>query len=178
MKSKDKSTEENNVVKEEQEVVLTPEEQIEFLKSEVENHNEQILRVAADFDNFRKRIDRDREQQSLRIKGDVISKFLEIIDTIDKAQESDYPDLESSLKGISGLQKLVSAFMDSLSIEKFVPKGEQFDFRFHEALTTVEDKSVEPDTIVDVIQSGYKLEGELLRPAKVVVSKNIEEKGE
>ena len=98
--------------------------------------------------------------------------------TIDKAQESDYPDLESSLKGISGLQKLVSAFMDSLSIEKFVPKGEQFDFRFHEALTTVEDKSVEPDTIVDVIQSGYKLEGELLRPAKVVVSKNIEEKGE
>ena len=92
MKSKDKSTEENDAVKEENEVVLTPEEQIEFLKSEVENHNEQILRVAADFDNFRKRVDRDREQQSLRIKGEVISKFLEIIDTIDKAHESDYPD--------------------------------------------------------------------------------------
>ena len=59
MKSKDKSTEENDAVKEEKEVVLTPEEQIEFLKSEVENHNEQILRVAADFDNFRKRVDRD-----------------------------------------------------------------------------------------------------------------------
>ena len=66
--------------------------------------------------------------------------------------------------------------MDSLSIEKFVPKGEQFDFRFHEALTTVDNKEVDPNTVVDVIQSGYKLEGEVLRPAKVVVSKNSEEK--
>ena len=66
--------------------------------------------------------------------------------------------------------------MESLKIEKFVPEGEQFDFRFHEALTTVENEGVEPNTIVDVIQSGYKLEGELLRPAKVVVSKSIEEK--
>ena len=50
------------------------------------------------------------------------------------------------------------------------------NFRFHEALTTVDDKEVDPNTVVDVIQSGYKLEGEVLRPAKVVVSKNSEEK--
>ena len=178
MKSKDKSAKENDSVEEVEEVILTPEEQIESLKSEIENYNEQIMRVAADFDNFRKRIERDRDRQSLRVKGEVVSRFLEVIDTIDKAQESAYPDLESSLEGISGIQKLVSAFMESLNVEKFVPKGEPFDFRFHEALTTVEDDKAEPNTIVDVIQSGYKLEGEVLRPAKVVVSKNIEEKGE
>ncbi len=178
MKSKDKSAKENESTEEVKEVNLTPEEQIESLKSEVENSNEQIMRVAADFDNFRKRVERDREQQTLRVKGEVVSRFLEVIDTIDKAQESSYPDLESSLEGISGIQKLVSAFMESLNVEKYVPKGESFDFRFHEALTTVEDDKIEPETIVDVVQSGYKLEGEVLRPAKVVVSKKREEKGE
>ena len=176
MKSDEKSTEAESALDEESNLELSSEEQIEALKLEVDKYNEQFMRVVADFDNYRKRVDRDREQQSLRIKGQVISKFLDIIDIIDKAQESEYPDLESSLNGISGIQKLVSSFMESLKIEKFVPKGELFDFRFHEALTTVDDKEVDPNTVVDVIQSGYKLEGEVLRPAKVVVSKNSEEK--
>lgn len=176
MKSDEKTTEAESALDEESNLELNSEEQIEALKLEVDKYNEQFMRVVADFDNYRKRVDRDREQQSLRIKGQVISKFLDIIDTIDKAQESEYPDLESSLNGISGIQKLVSSFMESLKIEKFVPKGELFDFRFHEALTTVDDNEFDPNTVVDVIQSGYKLEGEVLRPAKVVVSKNSEEK--
>ena len=176
MKSDEKTTEAESASDEESNLELNSEEQIEALKLEVDKYNEQFMRVVADFDNYRKRVDRDREQQSLRIKGQVISQFLDIIDTIDKAQESEYPDLESSLDGISGIQKLVSSFMESLKIEKFVPKGELFDFRFHEALTTVDDNEVDPNTVVDVIQSGYKLEGEVLRPAKVVVSKNSEEK--
>ena len=176
MKSDEKTTEAESALDEESNLELNSEEQIEALKLEVDKYNEQFMRVVADFDNYRKRVDRDRELQSLRIKGQVISQFLDIIDTIDKAQESEYPDLESSLNGISGIQKLVSSFMESLKIEKFVPKGELFDFRFHEALTTVDDNEVDPNTVVDVIQSGYKLEGEVLRPAKVVVSKNSEEK--
>ena len=176
MKSDEKTTEAEPALGEESNLELSSEEQIEALKLEVDKYNEQFMRVVADFDNYRKRVDRDREQQSLRIKGQVISQFLDIIDIIDKAQESEYPDLESSLNGISGIQKLVSSFMESLKIEKFVPKGELFDFRFHEALTTVDDNEVDPNTVVDVIQSGYKLEGEVLRPAKVVVSKNSEEK--
>ena len=174
MKSKDKSVQKGEIVDDNVEEKMTPEKEIESLKSELESSNDQMMRIAADFDNYRKRVARDKEQQNLRTKGEVISRFLEIIDTIDKAKESDYPDLESSLKGISGLQKLVSAFMESQALEKIVPKGETFDFRFHEALTTVENSEVDPDKIVDVIQSGYKLEGELLRPAKVVVSKKVE----
>ena len=177
MKSDDKEVEAKKEVQVEK-VDLSPDEKMEVLKSEVDSYNEKFMRVAADFDNFRKRIERDRLQQSLRIKGEVISKFLEVIDTIDKANKSEYPDLESSIQGLSGIQKLVSSFMDSMNIEKFDPEGEQFDFRFHEALTTVEKEGVEPNTIVDVIQSGYKLEGEVLRPAKVVVSKSLEESKE
>jgi len=178
MKSVDKKVEAEKEVQAEKVIDLSPDEKMEALQSEVDSYNEKFLRVAADFDNFRKRIERDRLQQSLRIKGEVVSKFLEVIDIIDKANESEYPDLESSVQGLSGIQKLVSSFMDSMNIEKFDPEGEQFDFRFHEALTMVEKEGVEPNTIVDVVQSGYKLEGEVLRPAKVVVSKSLDENKE
>jgi len=175
---KSKINKDDNEPKTEETDTLSPEEEIQKLKEEVEDYNEKFLRVVADFDNFRKRIDRDRDQQALRLKGEVVSNFLDIIDTVEKAVEVEYPDLKSSKDGILGIHKLLSAFMDSFEIKRFDPEGEQFDFRQHEALTTVEKEGVEPNTIVEVIQSGYTLEGEILRPAKVVVSKNLEEKSE
>lgn len=178
MNSKDKNVEESQEIEAEEPEVLTSEQIIEEQKKEIEDCNEKFMRLAADFDNFRKRVDRDRAQHNLRTKGEVLSNFLEVIDIVEHAQRAEYPDLESSLAGISGVHKFVSSFMSSLELERFDPSGDQFDFRFHEALTTVEKEGIEPNTIVDVIQSGYKLEGELLRPAKVVVSKKIEEKTE
>ena len=77
------------------------------------------------------------------------------------------------MKGIHNFSK---SFLQSMNVERFSPVGEQFDFRLHEALTTVIKEDIEPHTIVDVIQAGYLLEGQLLRPAKVVVSKKEEKK--
>ena len=117
MKSKSSKDEKKiETVKEEEPTVLTPEEEIQKLKSEVEDYNEKFLRVVADFDNFRKRIDRDREQQNLRLRGEILSNFLEIVDTAEKAVEVDHPDLESSLEGIKGIHKLMSALIDSYNI--------------------------------------------------------------
>ena len=80
MKSSNSKDEKKPETEEEEEVtVQTPEEEIRKLKSEVEDYSEKFMRVVADFDNFRKRIDRDREQQSLRLRGEVVSSFLEII---------------------------------------------------------------------------------------------------
>ena len=114
MNSKDKDVEESQEIEVEEPLVLTPEQIIEGLKIELEDYNEKFMRLAADFDNFRKRIDRDRAQQNLRTKGEVVSNFLEVIDIIEHAQKAEYPDLESSLAGISGVHKFVSAFMSSL----------------------------------------------------------------
>ncbi len=152
----------------------SPEQEIAQLKIELEETNDKFLRAVADFDNFRKRLDRDKEHLSLRIKGEVLSSFLEVIDTMDTAVNYAYPDLESSLDGIKGVNKLIISFMESMKIQRFNPLNEQFDFRLHEALTSIESDEVKPDTIVDVVQSGYLLEEELLRPAKVVVSKKSE----
>ena len=173
-----KSTNKNKVskAKSQSKKTLSTEDEIRGLKSEVEDYNEKFLRAVADFDNFRKRVERDREQQVLRMKGELFTKFVEIIDTLNVASKAKYPDLKSAQEGISGLQKLVINFMNSMNIERFSPIGKEFDFRRHEVLTTIDKEDIEPNTIVEVIQSGYMIEGELLRPAKVVVSKNFDKK--
>lgn len=153
-----------------------PVDELSTLKNELEDVKDKFARSMADLDNFKKRIDRDREQQNLKSKGLAVLNFLEVVELIDKASKSNYPDLASAVEGIGGIQKFTSSFLESMKVERFNPLDEPFDFRFHEALTTVVNENIEPHTIVDVIQAGYLLEGELLRPAKVVVSKKEEKK--
>ncbi|MBJ09294.1 MAG: nucleotide exchange factor GrpE [Euryarchaeota archaeon] len=151
-------------------------DELSILKNELEDVKDKLARSMADLDNFKKRIERDREQQNLKSKGLAVLKFLEVVELIDKASNSDYPDLASAVEGIGGIQKFTKSFLESMKVERFNPVDEPFDFRFHEALTTVVNEEIEPHTIVDVIQAGYLIEGELLRPAKVVVSKKEEKK--
>ena len=152
-------------------------DEISLLKQELEDIKDKFARSMADLDNYKKRVERDRDQQNLKSKGLAIISFLEVIEIIDKASNSEYPDKESALNGIEGIQKFTQSFLKSMKVERFNPVGESFDFRFHEAMTTIIKDDIEPHTIVDVIQAGYLIEGELLRPAKVVVSKK-EEKDE
>ena len=152
-------------------------DELSLLKLELEDINDKFARSMADLDNFKKRIERDREQQNLKSRGLAVSGFLEVVEIIDKASNSDYPDVASAVEGINGIDKFTKSFLESMKVERFNPVGEPFDFRFHEAMTTIIKEDIEPHTIVDVIQAGYLLEGELLRPAKVVVSKK-EEKDE
>ena len=152
-------------------------DELSLLKKELEDMNDKFARSMADLDNFKKRIERDREQQNLKSKGLAVLSFLDVVEIIDKASSSDYPDVASAVEGINGINKFTKSFLESMKVERFNPVGEPFDFRLHEAMTTIIKDDIEPHTIVDVIQAGYLLEGELLRPAKVVVSKK-EEKDE
>jgi molecular chaperone GrpE len=155
-----------------------PMDDLSKLKLELEDMNDKFARSMADLDNYKKRVERDREQQNLKSKGLAVLGFLEVVEIIDRASKSEYPDLDSAIEGIKGIHKFSSSFLESMSVERFNPVGKPFDFRMHEAMTTVEREDIEPNMIVDVIQSGYLIEGELLRPAKVVVSKKKEEKEE
>tara|TARA_B100001996_G_scaffold365475_1_gene335407 strand:+ start:404 stop:958 length:555 start_codon:yes stop_codon:yes gene_type:complete len=153
-----------------------PMDELSILKNELEDMKDKFARSMADLDNYKKRVERDREQQNLKSKGMAISSFLEVIEIIDKASSSEYPDIKSAVDGIQGVHNFTKSFLQSMNVERFNPVGEQFDFRLHEAMTTVIKEDIEPHTIVDVIQAGYLLEGQLLRPAKVVVSKKEEKK--
>ena len=170
-KTEDANREEKTLVPEGE-----PVDELSNLRNELEDVKDKFARSMADLDNFKKRIERDREQQNLKSKGLAVLNFLEVVELIEKASESDYPDLGSAVEGISGIHKFTKSFLESMKVERFNPLNEPFDFRFHEALTTVINEDIDPHTIVDVIQAGYLIEGELLRPAKVVVSKKEENK--
>ncbi len=174
--SLEEKTEDANIVEEPLVSGNEPVDELLILKKELEDVKDKFARSMADLDNFKKRIERDREQHNLKSKGLAVLSFLEVVELIDRASNSDYPDLTSAVEGISGIQKFTKSFLESMKVERFNPVDEPFDFRFHEALTAVVNEDIEPHTIVDVIQAGYLIEGELLRPAKVVVSKKEEKK--
>ena len=81
-------------------------DELSVLKKELEDVKDKFARSMADLDNFKKRIERDREQQNLKSKGLAVLNFLEVVELIDKASNSDYPDLASAVEGIGGIQKL------------------------------------------------------------------------
>ena len=139
-------------------------------QAELGEVQEQLHRVAADFDNFRKRVERDRSRDALRARGVVATQFLEVLETATQAADAEYPDVEVAVAGLTGIQKQLQAAMDALGLEAINPAG-QFDHRLHEALSAVERDDLESETIIEVIQPGYLLEGELLRPARVIVSR-------
>jgi molecular chaperone GrpE len=140
-------------------------------QAELGEVQEQLHRVAADFDNFRKRVERDRSRDALRARGAVTMQFLEALETATQAADAEYPDVEAAVTGLTGIQKQLQTTMDALGLEAIDPTGGQFDHRLHEALSAVERDDLESETIIEVIQPGYLLEGELLRPARVIVSR-------
>ena len=142
---------------------------IAVAQAELGEVQEQLHRVAADFDNFRKRVERDRSRDALRARGAVTMQFLEALETATQAADAEYPDVEAAVAGLTGIQKQLQTAMDALGLEAINPAG-QFDHRLHEALSAVE-RDLENETIIEVIQPGYLLEGELLRPARVIVSR-------
>ncbi len=139
-------------------------------QAELAELQEQLHRVAADFDNFRKRVERDRSRDALRARGAVATQFLEALETATQAADAEYPDVKAAVAGLAGIQKQLQAAMEALGLEAINPAG-QFDHRLHEALSAVEREDLEEETIVEVIQPGYLIEGELLRPARVIVSR-------
>ncbi|MAH17431.1 MAG: nucleotide exchange factor GrpE [Euryarchaeota archaeon] len=139
-------------------------------QAELGEVQEQLHRVAADFDNFRKRVERDRSRDALRARGAVATPFLEVLETAAQAAEASYPDVEAAVAGLTGIQRQLQAAMDALGLEAINPAG-QFDHRLHEALSAVEREDLEEETIIEVVQPGYLLQGELLRPARVIVSR-------
>ena len=88
-----------------------------------------------------------------------------------QAAEAEYPDMEAAVEGLTGLRRQLMEAMEAQGLVTIAPRGERFDLRRHEALMAVETDAAEPDTITKVVQRGYLLDGELLRPAKVIVAR-------
>jgi molecular chaperone GrpE len=142
---------------------------------ERDEYLELAKRAQADFENYRKRMAAEVQAAAGRGEAEVIREVVPILDDLERAIQAAGLDPDGdSEDGLShGVLLVFRSLRDSLGrngVEAVDPKGEKFDPMVHEALSTVPTEGVEPGTVVEVMQKGYKLGEQLIRPARVVVS--------
>ena len=142
---------------------------IEELTNELANQKELLLRTAAEFDNFKKRTEREKAAIAEFAKAGLIKHLLPILDNIDRAAASD-KDSADYIKGIEMIVKQFESIVPTLGIEEIAKVGDSFDPNFHEAVMHVEDENFAENTIAEVLQKGYKIGDTVIRPAMVQVA--------
>lgn len=143
--------------------------EIENLKAELEAKNDLLLRTAAEFDNFKKRTEREKLTVAEFAKAGLIKQLLPILDNIDRATLSEKGS-EDYIKGIEMIVKQFEATADNLGIEEIAKVGDTFNPELHEAVMHIEDETVAENTITQVLQKGYKIGSTVIRPAMVQVA--------
>jgi molecular chaperone GrpE len=127
-------------------------------------------RTKADFENYRKRMAAEVQAAQARGKIEVAREVIDAVDNLERALEAGGEDSDSLSAGV---QMVLGGLRETLSrngVETVDPKGEKFDPQWHEALSTVAVEGAESGTVAEVLQKGYRLEEQLIRPARVVVS--------
>lgn len=143
--------------------------ELEALKAELDAKNDQLMRTAAEFDNFKKRTEREKASIAEFAKAGLIKQLLPILDNIDRAAAADKESADY-IKGIEMIVKQFEGITSNLGIEEIAKEGEQFDPNFHEAVMHVEDETLEENVIAQVLQKGYKIGDTVIRAAMVKVA--------
>lgn len=138
------------------------------LKNQLAEANDKYLRMAAEYENFRKRSQREREAVYDDACFDTVRKLLPTIDNLERAAQ--YSDPEKLADGVKMILGGVPETLTSLGIEAFGEAGEEFDPNFHNAVMMVSDPEAKPGSIVNVLQRGYKRGEKVLRFAMVTVA--------
>jgi molecular chaperone GrpE len=153
-----------------QEVEQDFDELLAAANKEREEYLELARRTKADFENFRKRVAADVQAAQVRGKVEVAREVIDAVDNLERALEAADGDPEG-LK--AGVEMVLGGLRETLSrngVEVVDPKGEKFDPNRHEALSTQPVEGTESGVVVEVLQKGYTLDDQLVRPARVVVS--------
>ncbi|MGB6281923.1 MAG: nucleotide exchange factor GrpE [Syntrophobacteria bacterium] len=143
------------------------------LEDELSETRERVLRTAADAENFKKRLQREKEEQTRYANESLMRELLPVIDNLERALE--HSEAGADQGGLlEGLNMTLKGFLDTLTRFGCTPvetAGKPFDPNFHEAVSQEESADHEPNTVLRELQKGYMLKERLLRPAMVLVSK-------
>ncbi|MPM84393.1 Protein GrpE [bioreactor metagenome] len=149
------------------EVVKTKEE---ILSDQLADKNDQLLRLAAEYDNFRKRTIREKESIYSDVKSNVLGEFLPIIDNFERALNNRDAETEDYKKGIDMIFNQFLEIIKKHGVEAFGDKGDAFDPNVHNAVMHVEDDTLENNVVAEVFTKGYKVGDNVIRPAVVKVA--------
>jgi len=162
---------------------LTPEDNIILLEAEIEKLKEensslkdQYLRKHADFENFRRRMNKEKQDSIKYGNQGLLKDLIEVIDNFERAikTSNDSQDMESFREGIAMIeQQFTNMLKTSWGLEKIEAVGQEFDANMHEALMMEDSEEHEVTTVLEDFQTGYKLRDRVLRPSKVKVAKPV-----
>ena len=151
-------------------VPTSVEEEVDHLKAELDHVRDVYLRKLAEFDNFRKRVEREREE--LRVAGveEMIRDLLPVLDNFERALQHANDDSGAFLQGVEMIAKQLWDTLERRGVKEINPVGQSFDPELHEAVQRIEDGQHPPGTVAWVMLKGYTMGDRLIRPAMVGVA--------
>ncbi len=166
-KDKTKNEAAEEIKEETAEAVESKEEQ---LQKALDEKNEQFLRICAEYDNFRKRSVKEKQDAYVLSKSDVIKELLPVLDNFDRAANNKESNFEDYKKGIDLIFGQFGEILAKLGVEAYGERGEEFDPNIHNAVMTVEDDELGENRIAAVFSKGYKMGDRIIREAVVQVA--------
>ncbi|MBQ7653592.1 MAG: nucleotide exchange factor GrpE [Clostridia bacterium] len=161
---------EKEETKVQQEQEQTEASETDALKKELEQKNDQLLRLAAEYDNFRKRSQREKDAIYSDVKMKVLGDILPVIDNFERAADTSGDDIESFKKGFEMIHGQLGDVLKKHSVEAFGEVGESFDPNLHNAVMHIENEELGENVISRVFSKGYKIGDKVIRPATVQVA--------
>lgn len=169
----DQTTEETMTEeKEDQAEAVVSQEAFQSLEKDYEALKEKMLRLSAEYDNFRKRTQREKAADLKYKAQDLATDLVPVVDNFDRALQTK-PDEKSVDSFYDGMQMIYRQLMQALNqagVEEIETEGETFDPNFHQAVMQVEDDQYDSQAIVETLQKGYRLKDRVIRPAMVKVN--------
>ena len=144
---------------------------LEELRREKDSLQDRLLRTAAEFDNYRKRGERERRDLADYMKADILAELLPIVDNFERALQAPSSDIDSLRKGVELIHKQMHDFLRKRGVTPIEALGADFDPNFHQAVIHETSPSHRDGEVIEELQRGYMLGDKLLRPAMVKVAK-------
>ena len=168
------SKKENNKAKQEENEANGVEE----IKAQLASEKDRTLRLSAEFENYKKRKQREIDDFKKFANETVFRQLLSVVDNLERAIGSaeENPDQASLLEGVKLTHKEIIKLFETFNVRPVEADNQPFDPNFHQAVTQEENNKVPDNTVINVLQKGYLLHDRLIRPAMVVVSKRVEKK--
>jgi molecular chaperone GrpE len=156
-----------------QAVAAAGESEVQKLRSERDDLFDRLARLQAEFDNYRKRAAKERDEFRDFAVSDAIRVLLPVMDSFNLALKNASARPEDLRKGVDLIYKQLQDVLQKLNVERIPAQGEPFDPRVHEAIEMVETDAAPDHHVLEELQPGYRIKGRLLRPAMVRVAKKV-----
>ena len=149
-----------------------PTAELARVQQQLEEAQQQALRLQADFANFRKRSNKEREELSDVVTQEILKDMLPILDNFERAMAAETKDVEAFQKGVEMIYTQFQETLKKDGLEKIETEGQKFDPNFHQAVMRVKNPELEDDMIAQELQKGYVVKGRVIRPSMVQVVAN------